>query len=290
MFFRTATSKSTAGCCDPTDRVRSALASADAVLIGAGAGLSTSAGFTYSGRRFQAHFADFIQKYGFRDMYSAGFYPYKTLEEHWAYWSRYICINRYQDIPGDAYANLLRLVQDKDYFVLTTNVDHCFQKAGFDKRRLFYTQGDYGLWQCMEPCHQKTYDNEDAVRRMVAEQRDMKIPAELVPRCPVCGKPMSMNLRSDSTFVEDEGWRRAMNRYQEFIRQHRDTNLLLLELGVGGNTPGIIKFPFWQLTAQDPAFTYACVTLNDAVCPPSIADQSICISADINDVLQALAE
>ena len=289
MFFRTATSKSTAGCCDPTDRVRSALASADAVLIGAGAGLSTSAGFTYSGRRFQAHFADFIQKYGFRDMYSAGFYPYKTLEEHWAYWSRYICINRYQDIPGDAYANLLRLVQDKDYFVLTTNVDHCFQKAGFDKRRLFYTQGDYGLWQCMEPCHQKTYDNEDAVRRMVAEQRDMKIPAELVPRCPVCGKPMSMNLRSDSTFVEDEGWRRAAGRYQDFLRRHQGLRMVLLELGVGSNTPGIVKFPFWRMTADNSNATYVCINLGEAYAPEQIARRAICMDADIGSVLRRLA-
>lgn len=155
MFSRTPTIKSTNICCDNLSRFKQELTTADAVVIGAGAGLSTSAGFTYTGERFEKYFGDFIEKYGFQDMYSGGFYPFETLEELWAYWSRYIYINRYQDAPGDAYTDLLKLVQDKDYFVLTTNVDHCFQKAGFDKHRLFYTQGDYGLWQCSQalPSH-----------------------------------------------------------------------------------------------------------------------------------------
>lgn len=275
---------------DKIAQLRKALDDADAVLIGAGAGLSAAAGLIMTGPRFTENFADFIAKYGFTDLYSAGFHQFDSLEEKWAFWSRHFMLDRYGDIPNATYDVLKNLVADKDYFIITTNVDHCFQRTGFDKTRLFYTQGDFGLFQCSVPCCKKTYDNEAIVRRMAAEQKNMRIPSALVPRCPVCGAPMTQNMRFDDTFVEDEGWRRAMNRYQEFIRQHRDTNLLLLELGVGGNTPGIIKFPFWQLTAQDPAFIYACVTLNDAVCPPSITDQSICISADINDVLQALAE
>ena len=174
-------------------------------------------------------------------MYTGGFYPFSTLEEHWAYWSRYIAINRYLAPPRPVYEDLLRLVEKKDYFVLTTNVDHCFQRAGFDKQRLFYTQGDYGLWQCSRPCHKRTYDNEEAVRRMVAEQRNMRIPSELVPHCPVCGAPMSMNLRADLTFVEHEGWQAAAGRYQDFLRRHRGMQVLYLELGVGMNTPVIIK-------------------------------------------------
>ena len=237
MFLRTATTKSTKSCCDTLQRLKHEIQTADAILIGAGAGLSTSAGFTYTGKRFTDTFADFISKYGFRDMYSGGFYPFETLEEHWAYWSRYIYINRYQDAPKDTYADLLALVQGKDYFVLTTNVDHCFQKAGFDKHRLFYTQGDYGLWQCSRPCHDKTYDNEAVIRKMVAEQKDMRVPSELVPRCPVCGAPMSMNLRADSTFVEDEGWHQAAARYQDFIRRHDRLHVLFLELGMSMNTP-----------------------------------------------------
>lgn len=275
---------------DKIAQLRKALDDADAVLIGAGAGLSAAAGLIMIGPRFTENFADFIAKYGFTDLYSAGFHQFDSLEEKWAFWSRHFMLDRYGDIPNATYDVLKNLVADKDYFIITTNVDHCFQRTGFDKTRLFYTQGDFGLFQCSVPCCKKTYDNEAIVRRMAAEQKNMRIPSALVPRCPVCGAPMTQNMRFDDTFVEDEGWCRAMNRYQEFIRQHRDTNLLLLELGVGGNTPGIIKFPFWQLTAQDPAFIYACVTLNDAVCPPSIADQSICIRADINDVLQALAE
>lgn len=271
-------------------QLRQALNDADAVLIGAGAGLSAAAGFTLTGPRFTESFADFIEKYHFRDLYSAGFHRFDTLEEHWAFWSRHIYIDRYVDIPNDTYDLLFKLVADKEYFVITTNVDHCFQKTGFDKERLFYTQGDYGLWQCSLPCHQKTYDNETAVREMLARQRDMRIPSELVPRCPVCGAPMAMNLRIDNTFVEDAGWHQASNRYQDFVRRYRDKQLLLLELGVGNNTPSIIKYPFWRLAVQQPNITYATISLKNAVCPPQIDEQSICIQADIRTVLQALLQ
>ena len=272
------------------ERLSQQLASSDAIVIGAGAGLSTSAGFTYTGDRFEHYFPDFIAKYHFSDMYSGGFYPFDTLEEHWAYWSRYIFCNRYLDAPKLVYQELLSLVQNKDYFVLTTNVDHQFQKAGFDKHKLFYTQGDYGLWQCMEPCHQKTYDNEEVVRRMVAEQRDMRIPTELVPRCPVCGKPMTMNLRSDNTFVEDEGWHLAAERYDDFLRRHDGLKVLYLELGVGANTPVIIKYPFWKMTYANQNATYACINFGEAFAPPEIRNRSICINADIGNVLSRLKE
>ena len=272
------------------DRLSQQLAGSDAIVIGAGAGLSTSAGFTYTGERFAHYFPDFIARYHFSDMYSGGFYPFDTLEEHWAYWSRYIFCNRYLDAPKPVYQELLSLVHDKDYFVLTTNVDHQFQKAGFDRHRLFYTQGDYGLWQCMEPCHQKTYDNEEAVRQMVAGQRDMRIPTKLVPRCPVCGKPMAMNLRSDNTFVEDEGWHRAAGRYHDFLRRHDGLKVLFLELGVGANTPAIIKYPFWKMTYANPNASYACINFGEAFATPEIRGRSICINADIGDVLAWLKE
>lgn len=272
------------------ERLSQQLASSDAIVIGAGAGLSTSAGFTYTGERFEYYFPDFIAKYHFSDMYSGGFYPFDTLEEHWAYWSRYIFCNRYLDAPKLVYQELLSLVQNKDYFVLTTNVDHQFQKAGFDKHKLFYTQGDYGLWQCMEPCHQKTYDNEEVVRRMVAEQRDMRIPTELVPHCPICGKPMTMNLRSDNTFVEDEGWHLAAERYDDFLRRHDGLKVLYWELGVGANTPVIIKYPFWKMTYANQNATYACINFGEAFAPPEIRNRSICINADIGNVLSRLKE
>lgn len=270
------------------EKINQIMQHADAVVIGAGAGLSASAGFTYSGKRFEENFSDFIEKYGFRDMYSAGFYPFETLEEYWAYWSRYIFINRYQDAPKEVYHDLYRLVQNKDYFVLTTNVDHCFQKAGFDKQQLFYTQGDYGLWQCGEPCHNKTYDNESIVKKMVAEQKDMRIPSELIPRCPVCGAPMSMNLRADHTFVEDNGWHTAAIRYQDFIRRHKEARVVYLELGVGGNTPGIIKYPFWQMTAENPEAAYACINYGEAACPRGIEERSVCIDGDIGEALHQI--
>lgn len=258
---------------------------ADAILVGAGAGISASAGMDYSGERFEKYFSDFREKYGITDMYSGGFYPYDTLEEYWAWWSRHILVNRYETGVGKPFQDLRKILEGKDYFVLTTNVDHQFQLAGFDKKRLFYTQGDYGLWQCSKPCHNKTYENEAAVREMVKEQKDMKIPSELVPRCPVCGAPMTMNLRCDMTFVQDEGWHEASDRYQEFLRRNEGRHILFLELGVGANTPVIIKYPFWQMTAQNPRAVYACVNYGEAFCPKEIEDRSICLNEDIQQVL-----
>ena len=268
--------------------LRKALKEAQAVVIGAGAGLSISAGFSMSGPRFYEHFQDFADAYGFQDMYSGGFYPFDTLEEYWAYWSRYIELNRYSPARYPVYERLLELVQGKDYFVITTNVDHQFQRAGFDHHRLFYMQGDYGLWQCSVPCHQKTYDNEAIVHEMVRSQTDLRIPSRLIPRCPRCGKPMSMNLRIDATFVEDPGWHAAARRYGEFLRRHAHKKTLFLELGVGLNTPGIIKYPFWQMTAQNPNAVYACLNLKDAAAPREIVERSICIQGDIGEALRVL--
>ena len=285
MFSRIQTTKSTETISDNIEKLREKIRTADAVVIGVGAGLSTAAGFTYSGERFEKYFSDFRQKYGFEDMYSGGFYPYKTPEEYWAYWSRYIFVNRYQDAPKSVYDDLLKLVAEKDYFVITTNVDHCFQKAGFDKKRLFYTQGDYGLFQCSELCCQETFDNEAIVLEMLKQQKDMKIPTELLPVCPHCGKPLIMNLRSDDKFVEDEGWHRAAERYENFLRTRAGEKILFLELGVGYNTPVIIKYPFWQMTAKNPNATYACVNNGQAICPPEIRHKSICINDDIANII-----
>lgn len=278
------------------------LDSAECVVVGAGAGLSASAGFSYSGGRFRKYFSDFEAKYHFHDMYSGGFADFPSLEENWAYWSRFIYINRYLDAPLPVYEKLLELVRAKDYFVITTNVDHCFQKAGFDKKRLFYTQGDYGLFQCCVPCHKKTYDNEEIVKKMLISQgfgfkdsenrKDgeiifpenplkMEIPSELVPHCPVCGKPMSMNLRCDGTFVEDDGWHEAARRYQDFLEKHKNARTLFLELGVGGNTPGIIKYPFWNLVHQNKNAFYASLNMEKEEIPIELKARSVLIKGDI---------
>lgn len=286
MFLKMPTTRSTDNYSDKLSRLKDKIAAADAIVIGAGAGLSTSAGFDYSGERFEKYFADFHKKYGITDMYSGGFYPFETLNEYWAWWSRHILVNRYNAPVGKPYSDLLKAVSDKDYFVLTTNVDHRFQLAGFDKKRLFYTQGDYGLWQCSEPCCNETFDNENAVRTMVKEQCNMKIPDELIPRCPHCGKPMAMNLRCDNSFVQDEGWYTAAERYEEFIRRHRNLHILFLELGVGFNTPGIIKYPFMQMTVENPKAIYACINMNEAYVPDEIADRAICIDGDIGKVIE----
>ena len=290
MFSKTWTTKYIGNYSEQFERLKTALDKADAVVIGAGSGLSAAAGFTYTGPRFTENFSDFIGKYHFTDMYSAGFYPYETQEELWAYWSRHIYFNRYVPAPKPVYGNLLKMVEDKNYFVLTTNVDHQFQTAGFDKNRLFYTQGDYGLWQCSEPCHQKTYDNEETVRKMITEQKDMRIPAELVPHCPVCGKPMTMNLRCDHTFVEDEGWHLAAVRYSDFLQRHENRRVLYLEMGVGMNTPVIIKYPFWRLVQQNPKASYACINFGESLAPEEISMRSICIDQDAGKVIDDILE
>ncbi len=309
---------------DKIEVLKENIKQADAIIIGAGAGLSTSAGFRYGGQRFQTYFYDFISKYNYTDEYTGGFMVGSlSLEEYWAFWSRNIYLNRYTKTPKPVYDNLLDVVKDKDYFVLTTNVDHCFQKAGFDKNRLFYTQGDYGLWQCSEPCHQQTYDNEEIVKKMLLAQGftideagnlelpengqlKMAVPKELIPSCPVCGRPMSMNLRADDTFVQDEGWYAAKNRFSSFLSHHGvsgsfgfvnipeptrgepNQKILYLELGIGSNTPGIIKYPFWQQVYKNPNATYVCINYGEALAPNEIKKQSISIDDDIGSVIDKL--
>jgi hypothetical protein len=261
----------------------------DAILVGIGAGMSSSAGFEYSGMRFEKYFSDFKEKYGIQDMYEGGFYLFSSLEEYWAWWSRQIYYNRY-DVPiGKPYSDLLKILKDKNYFILTTNVDHQIQKAGFDKMRLFYTQGDYGLWQCSTPCHNKTYDNEEKVKEMLKEQKDMKIPSTLIPYCPICKKPITMNLRIDDTFVQDDGWYEAKNRYNDFLEKYKNTNIVFLELGVGKNTPGIIKYPFMSMTLQNENAIYVSINKEDFYLPKSIEDRSVCIQDDIGEVLAKIA-
>ncbi len=278
---------------------------ADAILVGAGSGLSTAAGLTYSGERFDKYFFDFRDKYGIRDIYSGGFYPFSTEEEYWAWWSRHIYFNRYIDAPSDVYPNLLELIKDKDYFVLTTNVDHQFQRAGFDKKRLFYTQGDYGLLQSVKPEAPNTFDNEEIVMKMLEDQgfvKDengvfdvpadrkikMEIPSDLIPICPDDGRKMTTNLRADNSFVEDAGWHAANERYNDFCRRHENLHVLYLELGVGMNTPVIIKFPFWKAVERNKKAFYACINYGDAGCDKAIAKRSICMDEDIAKVLREL--
>lgn len=289
------------------EEIKEILQKADAIVIGAGAGLSASAGFEYSGERFKAYFQDFEEKYGFCDMYSGGFTDFDSLEENFAYWSRHIFVNRYENAPKPVYEKLLGLVKDKNYFVITTNVDHCFQKAGFDKKRLFYTQGDYGLWQCSVPCHKKTYDNADSVKKMLEDQgfifeKDgklslpengfsgikMKISSSLIPRCPKCGKPMTENLRCDGTFVEDDGWKNAAKRYQDFLSRYSSKKIAFLELGVGSNTPGIIKYPFWQMTYSNSCARYICINKGEALVPEEIKCRSICVNGNIMEEIEKL--
>lgn len=235
---------------DRLAKAKKAVKEADAILIGGGAGLSSAAGLVYGGERFYSNFKEFIDKYGMMDMYSAGFYPFKTQEEKWGYWSRHIKLNRFDPKAGEVYLKLFELVKDKDYFVITTNVDAQFYKAGFDPLKIFAVQGDYGKLQCAGSCHNKLYDNEALVRQMVAEQNNCEIPTNLIPHCPECGGLMDLNLRKDYTFVQDEVWHRSSMRYTEFISRIRERKLVLLELGVGYNTPTIIKFPFEEITAQ----------------------------------------
>lgn len=292
-------------CAEQIAKLKEEIQNADAIVIGAGAGLSTSAGLTYSGERFEKYFYDFAKVFGIRNIYSGGFYPFPDAETYWAWWARHIYFNRYIDAPKPVYANLLQLVKGKEYFVITTNVDHQFQKAGFEKERLFYTQGDYGLFQSVDTANKKTYDNEAWVMQAMEAQgfvKDeagvfqvpdtmelmMRIPAELIPKCPDDGSEVTMNLRADDTFVEDEGWRRAAAAYSAFLSDHKGQRVLFLELGVGGNTPAIVKYPFWRMTMANPDAVYACVNYGESFCPKEIADRSICVDGDLAAVIGAL--
>ena len=286
-------------------RLKDELETADAIVIGAGAGLSTSAGLTYSGERFDRYFFDFKHRFGITDIYSGGFYPFPDNETRWAWWARHIYFNRYIDPPKPVYQELFELLKDKNYFVVTTNVDHQFQRAGFEKARLFYTQGDYGLFQSVNRKLQKTYDNEEWVYRAMEVQgfiRDendvfqvpddrniqMQIPTEFIPKCPDDGSDVVMNLRSDDTFVEDEGWHRASAAYADFLKKHENDHVLYLELGVGSNTPVIVKYPFWQMTLTNDKATYACLNFSEAYCPEEIAVQSVCLDGDIGKTFEQM--
>ena len=302
MYLKNVTTKSTRTYLEDIKLLKEKIEEADAIVIGAGAGISTSAGFIYNGETFKKYMFDFIKEYGITDFYSGGFFPFPTKEIMWAFWSRNIYVNRYLDAPKDTYKKLLNLVKDKDYFVITTNVDHQFQKAGFDKKRLFYTQGDYGLFQSVNKNNKKTYDNEEIVYKMLEAQGfvknekgiydipnnsniNMSIPTELIPKCPDDGTNMTLNLRADDNFVEDEGWVEASIRYSDFVNKRKNQKLLLLELGVGMNTPVIIKYPFWKMVLENDRATYACINYNEAFCPDEILDRSIIINEDIDKVL-----
>lgn len=292
---------------DKIENLKNEIKNADAIVIGAGAGLSTSAGFVYSGERFEKYFFDFIKKFGISDMYSGGFYPFPDKKIAWAWWARNIYFNRYVEAPKPVYNDLFSIVKDKEYFVITTNVDHQFQRAGFDKKRLFYTQGDFGLFQSVNPENQNTYDNEKWVMKAievqgfkknsggifdVPENREisMKIPTEMIPKCPADDSDVTMNLRVDSSFVEDAGWHRASKAYSDFLEKYKDKHILFLELGVGNNTPVIIKYPFWQMVIENKNSVYACINYKEAFCPTQIKDRSICIDGDIGDVLEKIME
>lgn len=264
------------------------LADAQAILIGLGAGMSAAAGHTYTGKRFLDNFGDFAEKYGIPDMYTGGFYPFPTPEEYWAWWSRQIDLNRYKEGPGAPYADLAAILKGRNYFIISTNVDHLVQKAGMEKDRLFYTQGDFGLFQCSVPCHQETYDNEEQIKTMRAAEKDMQIPTELLPKCPRCGEPMVPNLRTDDTFVQDAGWYRADARYEKFVKENRESRIVYLEIGVGGNTPGIIKYTFWRLTLANPKAFYICINQDDARFPQKIAERAIGLQGDAAPLLAAI--
>lgn len=288
MFSKNSTIKSTEDFSPIIHEIKRILDEADAIIIGAGAGLSTSAGLEYGGERFQKLFPEYIEKYNLTDMYSAAFYEHETLEEHWGYWCKHIYHNRYAPKLNDTYERLFELIHDKNYFVITTNADHLFIANGFDKNRLFYTQGDYGLFQCSVPCHSKTYDNKKTIMKMIKNVEDLKIPTELIPRCPKCNEPMTVNLRKDDTFVEDEGWQKALYRYEDFLSQNAGKKIVFFELGIGGNTPSIIKFPFWKMTYENENANYICFNLNQAICPIEIEHQSICLNGDIKNLIDEI--
>lgn len=292
MFLKKKIEKST------LDTLAQLIDDSNAIIIGAGAGLSACAGFTYNEQRFMKYFADFNARYGIKDMYFGGFYPFENECEYWSFWARKIYYNRYFDeIEGinNLYEILLNLVKDKKYFVLTTNVDHQFQKNNFDKTKLFYTQGDYGLFQCEVPCKQETYSNKETILEMLKSQKGMQIDPQLIPKCPSCGENLTINLRKDDKFVQDEEWDLSHDRYIEFLNENLMQKTLFLELGVGMNTPGIIKYPFIKMTSENANTYYVSINIDDQFNTESIkefgfdiTDRSLFINGDIYEVLSNL--
>lgn len=267
------------------NQAKKAIDEADFILIGAGAGLSTAAGIEYSGKRFTDNFQEFIDKYAMTDMYSSGFYPFKTSEEKWAYWAKHIYLNRYSVGETDVYQKLLKLVENKDYFVITTNVEHQFWINGFENNRIFATQGDYGQIQCSQPCHDRLYDNEEIIKEMISKTKDCRIPSDLIPKCPVCGEEMETNLRCDDKFVQDENWYRMHEKYNEFLEKIKDKKVVFIECGVGFNTPVIIRYPFEQMTFDNPDATLIRLNKDYADPIPQNKDKTISFDEDIGEIL-----
>ena len=285
MFLKSKTTISTKDYLEKISQLKQKLNNADAIIIGAGAGLSTSAGLEYGGERFNNLFSEYIKRYNLTDMYSSAFYPFKTLEEYWGYWCMHVYHNRYAAKLNSTYNDLYKLVSNKNYFVITTNGDHLFRLNNFPKERLFYTQGDYGVFACSKACHNETYDNKEIILNMVNNLNNLKIPTNLIPRCPKCNAPMTVNLRKDEYFIEDDGWNLAMNRYSKFLNENKNKQVVFLELGVGYNTPSIIKYPFWQMTYKNKNAFFVTVNMNDAICAKEIINKSICIEDDIHKVI-----
>ena len=269
-------------------QAKQAIKQADYIIIGAGAGLSTAAGLEYSGESFQTNFKEFIDKYDFDNLYSASFYEFETQEEKWAFFAKMIKLNRYNEKPLKLYQELYEIVKNKEYFVLSTNVDGQFYNSGFDKDKVFEIQGDYSYLQCENACHNKLYDNRELVEKWLQNTKDCKIPSNLVMKCPVCGGNMDMNLRKDANFAQDENWYRQSKRYSEFLA--RAKNVVLLEIGVGFNTPGIIRFPFEQMTANNEQITLIRINKDYPLPMLEISSKTISFDEDTNKIIEDLKE
>lgn len=270
-------------------KAKQIIKNANYILIGAGAGLSTAAGLEYSGKNFEKNYKEFIKKYNFEDLYSATFYPFKTEEEKWAFWAKLIELNRFNK-PLKLYKELLNLVKNKQYFILTTNVDTQFEIAGFEKNKIFATQGDYSLLQCKYGCHNKLYNNKEMVQKWLEFTKDCKIPKALVPKCPVCGKNMEMNLRKDNNFVQDENWYKQSKEYKNFLDITKNKNIVLLEIGVGFNTPGIIRFPFEQMVYNNKNATLIRINKDSPLSILEIKNKMISFDENTNQVIKDLKE
>lgn len=263
----------------------------DAIVIGGGSGLSSAAGYNHYhwSSVFLKQMGVFQEHYGFTSPFAGFYHCFSSLEEQWAYYAAYTRAIQTADI-GKPYLDLKNIIGNKPHFIITTNIDGQFERV-FSTKHICDFQGNFRYFQCSQPCHDTIYNNETSIEKIFFNINKFRVPSELVPRCPKCGRQMVPWVRDDA-FLEGESWKLSLKNYYDFLEkwllQNNSSKVLLLELGVGDMTPSIIKLPFWEITEKNANVTYVCINKNKSSMPMHIKDKSLHITGDLSLVLEEL--